>query len=131
MSEDNSKKMNLGYWIATGITCLVMAGGGTADLLRVDDLKQVMETLGYPLYLMTILGVAKWMAVIALLAPRFPRLKEWAYAGITFDLMGAFFSHIAVKDPIGNTIPPVIILAIALVSYATRPASRRLASPGE
>lgn len=128
MSDNDSKNKTIAYWVATTLICLVMVGGGISDLMRIDDLRETMENLGYPMYLLTILGVAKLLSVVALLAPGFARIKEWAYAGITFDLLGASISHIAVKDPIPDPIIPLIILAIALTSYALRPDSRRLPS---
>ena len=75
---------------------------------------------------MTILGVAKLLGVFALLIPGFPLLKEWAYAGFTFDLLGASASHAFVRDPPMETALPLIILGIAAVSYFLRPESRRL-----
>lgn len=128
MSENESKNKNIGYWVATGVVCLAMAGGGTLDLLRVEQMIVTMENLGYPLYLLTLLGVLKWMGVVTILAPGFPRLKEWAYAGFTFDLVGATFSHMSVKDPMQDTLIPMVVLAIALTSWYLRPDSRRLAS---
>lgn len=126
MSESESKGRLIGYWVATGVTCLAMAGGGVGDLLQIDDMKESMETLGYPLYLLTLLGVLKILGVVAVLAPGFGRLKEWAYAGFTFDLVGAFYSHIQVKDPIADVMSPVIVLAVVLTSYFLRPDSRKL-----
>ena len=85
--------------------------------------------LGYPAYFFTILGVWKLGAVIALVAPGLPRLKEWAYAGIFFNLTGAAASHAVVRDPLGNVMTPLIVLAIAMTSWALRPESRRLRGP--
>ncbi len=116
----------MSYWLMTGLFCLAMAAGGTMNLLRVEPQQVVIEKLGYPEYLMTILGVAKLLGVIALLLPGFPLLKEWAYAGFTFDLLGAAASHAFVGDPVMETLLPLIILAIAAVSYSLRPPSRRL-----
>ena len=96
------------------------------NLLRADVQKESIAALGYPDYLMTILGTAKLLGVIALLMPRFPLLKEWAYAGFTFDLLGASASHAFVHDPPMETALPLIILGIAAASYVLRPASRRL-----
>ena len=86
-------KRQIGYWLATGLFCVAMAAGGTMNLLRVEPQQVAMAELGYPDSLMTILGVAKILGVIALFAPGFPLLKEWAYAGFTFDLLGASASH--------------------------------------
>ena len=82
------KKQLIGYWLATALFCLAMTAGGMMNLMRADMQKEAMTALGYPDYLMTILGVAKMLGVIALLIPGVPLLKEWAYAGFTFDLLG-------------------------------------------
>ena len=119
-------KRLIGYWLATGLFCAAMAAGGTMNLLRAEVQKESIAALGYPEYLMTILGVAKILGVIALLAPGFPLLKEWAYAGFTFDMLGASASHAFVSDPPMETALPLIILGIAAASYFLRPASRRL-----
>jgi uncharacterized membrane protein YphA (DoxX/SURF4 family) len=87
-----------------------------------------MAALGYPAYFVTILGAWKLLGGLALLAPRLPRLKEWAYAGIAFDLTGAAFSHAAVGHPAAKVIAPLVILGLAAASWALRPASRRLGS---
>ena len=119
-------KQNTGYWIATGLFCLAMTAGGTMNLLRADIQKESIGALGYPEYLMTILGVAKLLGVIALLIPGAPLLKEWAYAGFTFDLLGAAASHAFVGDAAMEIMLPLIILGISAVSYWLRPSSRRL-----
>ena len=119
-------KRMIGYWLATGLFCAAMAAGGTMNLMRAEVQKESISALGYPEYLMTILGVAKLLGVVALLMPRFPLLKEWAYAGFTFDLLGASASHAFVRDPTMETALPLIILGIAAASYFLRPASRRL-----
>ena len=119
-------KQNIGYWIATGLFCLAMTAGGTMNLLRADIQKESIEALGYPEYLMTILGVAKLLGVFALLIPGAPLLKEWAYAGFTFDLLGAAASHAFVGDAAMEIMLPLIILGISAVSYWLRPLSRRL-----
>ena len=120
------KKRLLGYWVATALFCLAMTAGGTMNLMRAEMQKEAMGALGYPEYLMTILGVAKILGVIALLIPKMPLLKEWAYAGFTFDLLGAAASHAFIGDPIVEAIVPVVILAIAGASYCLRPSARRL-----
>ena len=119
-------KQNIGYWIATGLFCLAMTAGGTMNLLRADIQKESIEALGYPEYLMTILGVAKLLGVTALLIPGAALLKEWAYAGFTFDLLGAAASHAFVGDAAMEIMLPLIILGISAVSYWLRPSSRRL-----
>ncbi|MGI9628017.1 MAG: DoxX family protein [Longimicrobiales bacterium] len=113
------------YWISTGLFCLIMTAGGAANLVRAAPQIEVMETLGYPAYLMTILGVAKLLGVVALLAPGRPILKEWAYAGFTIDMLGAAASHAFVGDPILATVTPLAVLGLAAGSYFSRPAERR------
>ena len=113
------------YWATTGLFCLMMTGGGVANLLRLPPQVGEIETLGYPLYLMTILGVAKLLGVVALLAPDRPILKEWAYAGFTIDLVGATASHLFVRDAIVPTLTPLVVLSLCVGSYLSRPASRR------
>jgi len=95
---------------------------------RADEPLRGMAALGYPAYFVTILGAWKLLGGLALLAPRLPRLKEWAYAGIAFDLTGAAFSHAAVGHPAAKVIAPLVILGLAAASWALRPASRRLGS---
>ena len=96
------------------------------DLLQPPELIETFWELGYPPYLLTILGVAKLLGLLVVLAPGLPRLKEWAYAGLMIDVVGAFFSHLAVGHGIGDLAPPLIVLALVLASWALRP---RRASP--
>ena len=119
-------KQLIAYWAVTALFCFAMTASGTMNLLRVEQMKESITALGYPEYLMTILGVAKVLGVIALLIPGAPLLKEWAYAGFTFDLLGASASHAFVGDPIAETIVPLVVLGIAAASYFLRPATRRL-----
>lgn len=114
------------YWAATAVFALVFTSGGVGHLLRLESFAEGMTALGYPAYLMTILGVAKLLGVAALLAPGRPLLKEWAYAGFAFDLLGAAASHAFVGDPIADTLTPLAILGLGAASYALRPGSRRL-----
>ena len=108
------------YWSATAVTVFVLLSGGLAYLLRADFAVGGVVALGYPAYVVTILGVWKLLAVPALLAPGFDRLKEWAYAGVMFDLTGAAVSHLAVGDPIWHLYLISSLLAVAFVSYALR-----------
>ncbi len=120
----NGKK--IGYWVSTALVCAAMGGGGVMDLLAPPDLLEIMEGLGYPAYVLTILGFWKLGAVVTLLVPGLPRLKEWAYAGIVFDLTGATWSHMAVGDATADVVTPLVILAITAVSWRLRPAGRSL-----
>ena len=119
---------NLAYWIATGLFCTVLGFSGFAHLTHVEFIVESMTELGYPAYFMTIIGAWKLLGVAALLAPRQPLLKEWAYAGFAFNLIGASASHAFSGDPLGAIARPAIILAIGAASYLLRPAERRLAS---
>ncbi|MDB4965453.1 MAG: hypothetical protein JWN44_1142 [Myxococcales bacterium] len=120
------KTRNIGYWTTTGLVALGFAAGGVADLSRSPDVVAAMGHLGYPAYFAALLGAWKVLAVLALLAPRFPRLKEWAYAGIFFDLSGAAVSHGVSGDGAAKVLTPLVILAIAAASWALRPTSRTL-----
>jgi uncharacterized membrane protein YphA (DoxX/SURF4 family) len=124
--------MSACYWLTTILTALTFLSGGVAYLLRVEAPVRGIAELGYPAYFVTILGTWKVLGGLAILTPRLPRLKEWAYAGITFDLTGAAFSHAAVGDPAVKVIVPLVLLGIAVLSLALRPASRMLvAATGE
>jgi len=120
------KRRTIVYWGTTGLAALALAGGGIGQVSRSPEMVANMVKLGYPAYFMVILGTWKLLAALALVVPGAPRLKEWAYAGLTFLLTGAFVSHLAAGDPLGNSVAPLAILAVVLVSSATRPDSRKL-----
>lgn len=110
------------YWVLTiSLVTWLLVGGGF-DLTRAAGAVEILRTLGYPAYLCTILGSAKLLAVPALLYPKAGIVREWAYAGVTFNGLGAFFSHLAVHDSAGATIPPLVFLAFTAGSYFLRPA---------
>jgi uncharacterized membrane protein YphA (DoxX/SURF4 family) len=119
------KTRDIAYWVTTGLTAFVFLSGGVADVAQPDFVMEGMTHLGYPAYFVTILGVWKVLGGVAVLAPRFPRLKEWAYAGMFFDLSGASASHAAVGDPAAKIVTPLIILGIVTASWSLRPESRR------
>lgn len=114
------------YWLLTLPVAFEMAAGGLWDLLRIEYVRVVLTHLGYPLYLLYIIGVPRIPCALALLAPRFPRLKEWAYAGAFFNYAGAAASHLLAGDRAGQWIGPLMFSAFTLASWALRPASRRL-----
>ena len=122
------KRNNLGYWIATGLLGAGFLMSGLMDLTHGGPIDQVMTHLGYPLHVATLLGIWKILGALAIVAPGVPRLKEWAYAGVAFDLSGAVWSHIAVGDGPSEWMAPVLLLAIAFTSWALRPADRKLTS---
>jgi uncharacterized membrane protein YphA (DoxX/SURF4 family) len=120
----------IAYWATTGLTAAAFAVGGLVDLGRGADVVAGMQHLGYPLYFASILGVWKVLGALAILAPRLPRLKEWAYAGMFFDLTGAAVSHASSGDPIAKIATPLVILALVTASWALRPQSRKLVAAG-
>ena len=124
-------KQTIGYWATLGLFSAVYTFSSVMDLTGIGPAHATLLHLGYPAYVATILGVWKAGAVIALLSPRLPRLKEWAYAGIVFDLSGGFVSHVVTGDALPMPLVPVVLLAIAMTSYALRPADRRLESTRE
>jgi uncharacterized membrane protein YphA (DoxX/SURF4 family) len=125
---ERSAAKSLAYWSFTGVIVTESLIGGTMDLLRLAPFYPLMIQLGYPSYLATILGVAKIIAAVILLAPGLPRLKEWAYAGIMINMIGAAASNAATHQPIGSLLTPLVFAAIAMLSWALRPAPRRLSS---
>ncbi len=117
---------NFAYWTTTILIAFAFLTGGVAYLSGADFAVAGLAELGYPAYFVIILGAWKFLGGLAILAPRLPRLKEWAYAGIVFDLTGAALSHGAVGHPAADVIVPLAFLGIAATSWALRPASRRL-----
>ena len=109
--------MKVAYWISTVLIALLMGLSGIPDILKIPEAVTIFRHLGYPEYLLPFIGVAKILGAIAILYPGFPRLKEWAYAGIVFDLIGAFYSHLSVGDTIGSLAPPLVGLILAFASY--------------
>ncbi len=123
------------YWISTLWLALGMLSTGLVQLFRVEQDGAVappgvygIKYLGYPVYLLTILGVWKIMGVIAVLIPKFPLLKEWAYAGFFFVMTGAIISHIAMGDPLNELFPALLLLGLTMISWYFRPAGRKIIS---
>ena len=114
--------MKIGFWLVTVVVAFAMIAGGAADFLLIDDVKAGMDHLGYPHYFARLLGVWKVLGGIAILVPDAPKLKEWAYAGIFFDLSGAFVSHVAVGDGIDKLAPPLVLAVLLVVSYVLKSA---------
>lgn len=124
-----TKAKKIIYWITTIWLALGMLSSAIVQLSRaMPEVVETMTRLGYPSYLLTILGVWKILGVAAILAPRLPILKEWAYAGFFFVASGALFSHVVTGDPFGETFPSVLLLTLTVVSWALRPPSRKVAS---
>jgi|SRR5581483_2829093 len=112
------------YWITTTLLCLELLAGGAADIAHAWGTLDAMRRLGYPPYILPILGVWKVLGAIALFAPGFPRLKEWAYAGAFFEMTGAFASHVAAGTPAWNRWVTLGFTLLTIVSWALRPPSR-------
>ena len=124
------KAKNIAYWMTTIFVASLIGSGGVAQLAQYRaNPHGVVPQLGYPMYFFGILGVWKVLGAIAILVPRYPRLKEWAYAGIFFDLTGAAASCAAVGGygAYGfHVIAPLVIAVFTVASWASRPQSRTI-----
>jgi len=117
------------YWIATIWLALGMLSTGAVQLFKGKDGPggvDNMTHLGYPIYFLTIVGIWKILGAVTVLIPKFPLLKEWAYAGFFFAMSGAVFSHMAFGDPMTEVFPSLLLLIIIVVSWYFRPADRRI-----
>ena len=129
-----AKRNKIIYWISTLWLALGMFSTGIVQLLKLKEQGTTIAPggaasvthLGYPLYILTMLGTWKILGVIALLIPKFPLLKEWAYAGFFFLMSGAVFSHIALGDPVKELFPSLLLLILTVVSWYCRPADRKI-----
>ena len=125
-----TKRNKIIYWISTIWLALGMLSTGGVQLLKqktgpggVDMITQ----LGYPVYFLTILGIWKLLGVVAVLIPKFPLLKEWAYAGFFFAMSGAILSHMA-NNTVNEIFPSLLLLILTAVSWYFRPADRKIVS---
>lgn len=114
------------YWIATIWLALGMVSTGAVQLLKAEAEVANITKLGYPVYFLTILGTWKILGVIAVLLPRFPLVKEWAYAGFFFAMSGATLSRIMAGDPMSAMFPSLLLLVLTIVSWYFRPADRKV-----
>ena len=124
-----TRMSTIAYWcttVALTAECLI---GGLLGAAQYPPYAGFLTQLGYPLYFMVIIGVWYMLAGAAVAAPGFPRLKEWAYAGLVINYTGAIASHLAAGDGVGATVAPAVFTALTTVSWALRPSSRRLAGP--
>jgi hypothetical protein len=117
---------SIAYWLFTILVVFELAAGALWDLLRIEYVRVALTHLGYPLYLLVILGASRVPGALALVVPRFPRLKEWAYAGAFFEYTGAAASHLLVGDHADQWRGPLIFAGFTMLSWALRPAPRRL-----
>jgi hypothetical protein len=121
----------LAFRITTMMTVLVFGGSGFGNLLHHEHIAADMAAMGYPSFFMTLLGSWKVVGAVTVAVPGVPRLKEWAYAGMFFDLTGAALSRAASGFGAMHVIIPLVLCAVLVTSWALRPPSRRLASAGE
>lgn len=110
------KKIKIIYWIVTGLFAGFMLFTAIPDIILVPEAVKFMTDLGYPMYLLPFIGVAKVLGAIAIVIPGFPRIKEWAYAGLVFDLVGAMYS-VAAKGGVAASLPLLLFIAFAFASY--------------
>lgn len=120
------KAKTITYWATTGLLSFALLSSGAMDLAGSQPLQESMARLGYPIYLMTILGFWMVAASVVLVVPRLGRLKEWAYAGIVFNMTGAFVSHLFAGDPFAQATPSLVLTGLAVASYALRPMARQV-----
>ena len=114
-----TKRNKIIYWVATLWLALGMTSTGIVQILQIKEEVDMMAHLGYPLYFLVILGV------IAILIPKFPLLKEWAYAGFFFVMSGAILSHFAKGDEAIAYFGPTLLLVLTVLSWYFRPANRK------
>jgi|SRR5262245_10022736 len=122
--KTNTKSM--AYWATTGMVVFAMFSGGIAELTQRPETIDGMKLLGYPVYFVMILGVWKVLGSLALVTPGFPRVKEWAYAGIFFNMTGAAVSHLVCQDAAWHVVVTLGLAALTVASWALRPVSRTL-----
>ena len=120
------KRNKIIYWVATIWLALGMVSTAIVQMLKTKEEAEMMAHLGYPLYFLTILATWKFLGVIAVLVPRFPLLKEWAYAGFFFAMSGAIVSHLACKDAPMDYFGPTLLIVLTLLSWYFRPRDRKI-----
>jgi len=128
-----TKRNKIIYWISTVWLASGMLSTGALQLFKAKAEGALappgvygIQHLGYPIYFLTILGIWKILGVVALLIPKFPLLKEWAYAGFFFAMSGAVFSHIASGDSLSENVPALLLLGLTVISWYFRPADRKI-----
>lgn len=117
---------SVAYWIATSLLAAEMVLGGIWDILRIPLVRDVVTHLGYPTYFLVLLGTWKLLGAAALLVPRIPLVKEWAYAGAFFVFSGAIVSHLTTGKDVHEVGFLSVLLVLIAASWTLRPAPRRL-----
>ena len=123
-----TKRNKIIYWVSTLWLALGMTLTGIAQFIKMKEDVDLFNRLGYPIYFLTILGIWKILGVIAVLIPRFPLLKEWAYAGFFFAMSGAVLSHLASGSGAIDYFGPVLLIVLTITSWYFRPEERKLVS---
>jgi hypothetical protein len=121
-----SKRNKIIYWIATIWLSLGMVSTGIVQILRLPEETQFIVDLGFPVYILPLLGVWKILGVLVILIPGYLLLKEWAYAGFFFTMTGALYAHVYMASPINETSPALLLLVLTLLSWYFRPESRKV-----
>ena len=121
-----SKRNKIIYWTVTIFLAIAMTAGGIQQMLQIGGYNEIVTNLGYPLYLLSIIGVWKILGVITILVPNFPVLKEWAYAGFFFAMSGAAISHMAVGQSFTEAMPSLFLVLIIFLSWYFRPVDRKI-----
>ncbi|WP_339697094.1 DoxX family protein [uncultured Roseivirga sp.] len=122
------KRNKIIFWVSTIWLSLGMLSTGIVQLIRMEEEVDMMTNLGYPIYFLTILGIWKILGVTAVLLPKFPLIKEWAYAGFFFTMSGAVISHIAVGGSAKELFGPILLIVLTVISWYFRPAERKIVS---
>ena len=110
--------MRIVYWIVTILMAVLMGLSGVPDVLMIKEAVEVFTHLGYPTYILPFIGVAKILGAVGVVQPWFPRLKEWAYAGLATDVVGAAYSHLSVGDGVIGAAPAIVAFVLVMTSYA-------------
>ena len=114
------KKLKTFYWIFTGLLVAFLLLTSVSQIISAKGSEEIMTILNMPLYILTFLGVAKLLAIIAVLIPGYPKIKEWAYAGLMFDFIGATYSMIAIGgtfDKWGFMVVPILLWGLSYYLY--------------
>jgi hypothetical protein len=120
------KRKLIWYWIITGILSFCIFFGGLTQALLLKQTVEGFKPLGYPTYFIALIGIWKMLGIIAIVVPKFPLLKEWAYAGIFFVMTGAVISHIASNDVSAQIISPFVLAIFTVLSWYLRPVDRKI-----
>jgi hypothetical protein len=123
----NHKSKTIAFWTVTGLLAFGMLLGGTGQIFRAKFNVDGIIHLGYPEYVLSILGIWKVLAVVVILIPKYQLVKEWAYAGLFFLLSGAVISHFASGDGVLGALPAFVFMCLTVASWYLRPADRRIA----